>query len=109
MRHQLAGRHLGRNSTHRLALKRNLTRSLVEHGRIITTEQKAKELRPFIEKLITIAKRGLESGDPIKALHARRLVLARLGPVAKAVFYDKDGDPTDDTTIKMIFNELAPR
>ena len=88
---------------------RNMTRSLVEHGRIITTEQKAKELRPFIEKLITIAKRGLATGDPIKALHARRLVMARLGPVAKAEFYDKEGDPTDDNTIKKIFTELAPR
>ena len=74
MRHQLKGRRLGRNASHRLAMYRNLTRSLIEHGRIITTEQKAKELRPFIEKLITLAKRGLATGDPIKALHARRLV-----------------------------------
>jgi len=109
MRHQKAGRKLGRNATHRLALKRNLTRSLIEHGRIITTEQKAKELRPFIEKLITIAKRGLASGDPIKALHARRLVMARLGPVAKVEFYDKNEDPTGDTVIKKLFNEIAPR
>src|SRR5271166_591058 len=109
MRHQLAGRKLGRNSTHRLAMFRNLTRSLIEHGRIITTEQKAKELRPFIEKLITIAKRGLQAGDPIKALHARRLIMARLGPVAKVELYDKKDEPTDDTVIKKIFNELAPR
>lgn len=109
MRHQKAGRKLGRNATHRLALKRNLTRSLIEHGRIITTEQKAKELRPFIEKLITIAKRGLAAGDPSKALHARRLVMARLGPVAKAEFYDKDEEPTGDTVIQKIFTDLAPR
>jgi len=109
MRHQKAGRKLGRNASHRLAMKRNMTRSLIEHGRIITTEQKAKELRPFIEKLITIAKRGLATGDPIKALHARRLVLARLGPVAKTPFYDEEDLPTDDNVIKKLFNELAPR
>jgi large subunit ribosomal protein L17 len=109
MRHQKAGRKLGRNATHRLALKRNLTRSLIEHGRIITTVQKAKELRPFVEKLITLAKRGLATGDPIKVLHARRLVMARLGPVAKVEFYDKDDEPTGDTVIKKLFNEIVPR
>lgn len=109
MRHQKAGRKLGRNASHRLAMFRNLTRSLIEHGRIITTEQKAKELRPFIEKLITIAKRGLATGDPAKALHARRIVMARLGPVAKVEFYDNDGDPTGDTVIKKLFTEIAPR
>ena len=88
---------------------RNMTRSLIEHGRIITTVQKAKELRPFIEKLITLAKRGLATGDPSKALHARRLVLARLGPVGKVELLDKDGEPVDDTVIKRIFNDLAPR
>ncbi len=109
MRHQLKGRQLGRNASHRLAMFRNMTRSLIEHGRIITTEQKAKELRPFIEKLITLAKRGLATGDPIKALHARRLVMARLGPVAKVELYDKKDEPVDDTVIKRIFNDLAPR
>lgn len=109
MRHQKAGRKLGRNATHRLALKRNLTRALIEHGRIITTEQKAKELRPFVEKLITLAKRGLASGDPIKALHARRLVMARLGPVAKVQLYDAKSEPLDDTVIKKLFNEIVPR
>ena len=109
MRHQKAGRKLGRNASHRLAMYRNLTRSLFEHGRIVTTVQKAKELRPFVEKLITIAKRGLVSGDPIKALHARRLVIARLGPVAKVEFYDKDENPTGDTVIQKLFNEIAPR
>lgn len=109
MRHQKAGRKLGRNATHRLALKRNLTRSLIEHGRITTTVQKAKELRPFIEKLITLAKRGLATGDPIKSLHARRLVMARLGPVAKVELYDAKGEPTGDLVIQKLFNEIAPR
>src|SRR5580704_12245533 len=94
MRHRNAGRTLGRSSTHRLALFRNLTRALFEHDRITTTLAKAKELRPFVEKLITVAKRGIESGDNIKALHARRQALMRL--------HDKD-------TIAKLFNDIAPR
>jgi large subunit ribosomal protein L17 len=109
MRHLKAGRKLGRNATHRLALKRNLTRALFQHERIITTVEKAKELRPFVEKIITLAKKGLASGDPIKALHARRLVLARLGPVAKAEFYDDKEEPTGDSALKKLFKEIAPR
>ena len=70
MRHLKAGRKLGRNASHRLALMRNLTRALIEHERIITTVEKAKEARPFVEKLITLAKKG--------DLHARRLALSRL-------------------------------
>ena len=58
MRHLKAGRKLGRNASHRQALMRNLARALFEHGRIITTVEKAKELRPFAEKLITLAKDG---------------------------------------------------
>ena len=86
MRHRKAGRKLGRNASHRLALMRNLSRALVEHGRIITTVEKAKELRPFIEKLITLAKKG--------TLHARRLVIARL---------------RDKETVAVLFKEIAPR
>jgi len=107
MRHLIAGRTLGRNATHRLALMRNLTRALLEHGRIITTVEKAKELRPFIEKLITLAKKGL-AGDTGKALHARRLVLARLGPGAKAPFYDDKGEPVGDA-VQRLFKDIAPR
>ena len=65
MRHRAKGRQLSRTSTHRRAMLNNMASSLFEHGRVITTEAKAKELRPFVEKLITKAKRG--------TLHARRL------------------------------------
>jgi len=65
MRHRKAGRQLRRTSEQKLALMRNLATSLIEHGAIETTEAKAKELRPFVEKLITKAKEG--------TLHARRL------------------------------------
>ncbi|HMC54462.1 MAG TPA: 50S ribosomal protein L17 [Gemmatimonadaceae bacterium] len=65
MRHRKAGRQLRRTSEQKLALMRNLATSLIESGAIVTTEAKAKELRPFVEKLITKAKTG--------TLHARRL------------------------------------
>jgi large subunit ribosomal protein L17 len=101
MRHLKAGRKLGRNASHRLALMRNLARALFEHGRIITTVEKAKELRPFAEKLITLAKKG--------TLHARRLVLARLGPATKAAYCDEKGNPTGDSAYTKLFDEIAPR
>jgi large subunit ribosomal protein L17 len=65
MRHGNKGRALGRTSEHKLALLRNMATSLFRHGRIETTTAKAKELRPFAEKLITLAKRG--------DLHSKRL------------------------------------
>jgi large subunit ribosomal protein L17 len=58
MRHQRAGRKLGRDSAHRKALYANLAVALIEHGRIKTTEAKAKEVRPFVEQMITLGKRG---------------------------------------------------
>ncbi len=92
MRHLNAGRKLGRNAPHRLALMRNLARALFEHGRIITTVEKAKEARRFVEKLITLAKRGTQDGHNV--LHARRLVLARL---------------PDREAVSKLFSEIAPR
>ena len=65
MRHRKAGRQLRRTTEQKIALMRNLASSLIEHGAIETTEAKAKELRPFVEKLITKARSG--------TLHARRL------------------------------------
>ena len=58
MRHQRSGRKLGRDSAHRKALYANLASALIEHGRIKTTEAKAKEMRPIVEKMITLGKRG---------------------------------------------------
>jgi large subunit ribosomal protein L17 len=103
MRHLKAGRKLGRNATHRLALKRNLALALFRHERIITTVEKAKEARPFIEKLITLARKG--------TLHARRLVIARLGTPSKAeVAPHEDPDKADTRTIlTKLFNEIGPR
>src|SRR4029077_19848044 len=86
MRHRIAGRTLSRNAEHRAALLRNLARALFQHGRIITTVAKAKEARPFVEKLITLAKKG--------TLHARRLALSRL---------------PDREAVEKLFSDLGPR
>jgi large subunit ribosomal protein L17 len=70
MRHRAKGRQLSRTSTHKRAMLNNMATSLFEHGGIVTTTAKAKELRPFAEKLITLARRG--------DLHARRLVQQKI-------------------------------
>jgi large subunit ribosomal protein L17 len=85
MRHRVRGRRLGRNTAHRTALKRNLLTSLFAHGRIVTTLAKAKEYRPFAEKLITMAK--------VKSLHNVRR--------AARVIQDK-------TVLKKLFDEIGP-
>jgi large subunit ribosomal protein L17 len=69
MRHRLAGRKLNRTSSHRTAMFANMAVALVKHEQITTTLPKAKELRRFVEKLVTLGKRG--------DLHARRLILAK--------------------------------
>ena len=96
MRHNVAHRKLGRVTEHRLALLRNQATSLLRHERIETTMPKAKELRPFVERLITIAKRGSTAGEGGngRALHARRLVLAEIP--------DKD-------VVSKLFSTLVPR
>jgi large subunit ribosomal protein L17 len=86
MRHRAKGRQLSRTSTHKRAMLNNMATSLFTHGRVITTEAKAKELRPFAEKLITLARRG--------DLHARRLVQRK----------NKDRE-----TLGRLFSEIGPR
>jgi large subunit ribosomal protein L17 len=95
MRHNVGHRKLGRVTEHRLALLRNQAIALLRHERIETTMPKAKELRPFVERLITIARRGVAAGDAAgKTLHARRLVLAEL---------------PDSDVVGKLFETLAPR
>ena len=82
MRHKISARKLGRTSSHREAMFRNMVTSLFEHERIVTTKEKAKELRPIAEKMITLAKRG--------DLHARRQALSyiRSKDVVEKLFTD---------------------
>lgn len=99
MRHRMSGKRLGRTTSHRVAMRRNMAASLFEHGAIRTTEQKAKELRRFVERLITYARRG--------TLHARRLVLAQLG--ADRGTFSSEGEPQETTVVQKLFDEIAPR
>jgi large subunit ribosomal protein L17 len=95
MRHRVSHRKLGRVTEHRIAMLRNQAEALIRHERIETTVPKAKELRPFVERIISIAKRGLASGDANgKMLHARRLVLRDI--------------PNRDVVAKL-FDTVAPR
>jgi large subunit ribosomal protein L17 len=95
MRHRTSHRKLGRVTEHRIALLRNQATALIRHERIETTMPKAKELRPFVERLITIAKRGLAPGAADgKSLHARRLVLQ---------------DIQDREVVGKLFDTIAPR
>jgi large subunit ribosomal protein L17 len=86
MRHHRAGKKLGRAASHRKALYANLAGSLIEHGRIKTTEAKAKAVKPFAEQMITLGKRG--------DLHARRLAFAEL---------------RSQDVVHVLFAEVAPR
>lgn len=92
MRHRIAGRILGRDAGHRKALFRNLVRELYLHGRITTTEAKARAIRGDAEKLISKAKRGLTDGG--NRVHAQRQIVAYLN---------------DKTVAKKVFDEIAPR
>ena len=94
MRHRVAHRKLGRTSEHRLALLRNQAVALLRHERIETTVPKAKELRPFVERLITLAKRGLASEEQSKIVHARRLVRREIA---------------DPIVLSKLFDGIAPR
>ena len=86
MRHRVGGRKLQRTSSHRTALFRNMSAALVKHEQITTTLAKAKELRPYVEKLVTLAKKG--------GLSNRRLAHSRM---------------LDDTQLKKLFDVIGPR
>ncbi|MDH4282329.1 MAG: 50S ribosomal protein L17 [Myxococcales bacterium] len=95
MRHRVSHRKLGRVTEHRIAMLRNQASALLKYEHIETTMPKAKELRPFVERIITIAKRGLASGETNgRTLHARRLVLR---------------DIQDREVVGKLFDTIAPR
>ena len=95
MRHRVSHRKLGRVTEHRIAMLRNQAHALLLHEHIETTVPKAKELRPFVERIITLAKRGVAAGAADgKSLHARRLVLR---------------DIQDRDVVSKLFDTIAPR
>ncbi len=97
MRHRRAGRKLNKTSSHRKAMFANMAHALLKHEQIVTTLPKAKELRPIVERLITLGKRG--------SLHARRQAASKLPVIAKETF--RDGKETD--VLSKLFDVLAER
>jgi large subunit ribosomal protein L17 len=93
MRHRVAGKTLGRSKGERTALRRVLIAQLIEHERIRTTQAKAQVVRGQTERLITLAKRGIQAGDE-KMVHARRLAAARL---------------SNPQAVTKLFDDIAPR
>jgi large subunit ribosomal protein L17 len=93
MRHQVAGKKLGRSSAHRKSLRKNLVKELFRHERVRTTKAKAQAARGEAERLITIAKRGNAAGEA-KAVHARRRAAAKI---------------TDPEIVKKLFDDIAVR
>lgn len=108
MRHRVSGRRLGRDKGHRNALRRNLVADLIAHEKVVTTEAKARMLRPAAERIITLAKRGLAQGKetPARQVHAARLVAARMARTRVVV--DEDSE-TEIDVVKKLFNDIAPR
>ena len=100
MRHRVAGRQLGRTSQHRIAMRRNLVASLIQHETISTTIEKAKEVKSFAEKLITLAKKG--------TLAARRRAIALLGN-RDIIDYEDNKPIKKGTIIGKLFSEIGPR
>ena len=95
MRHRVAHRKLGRVTEHRISMLRNQATALLRHEHLVTTVPRAKELRPFVERLITVAKRGLAAGDTNgRVLTARRLVMQ---------------DLQDREIVSKLFDTIAPR
>ncbi len=95
MRHRVAHRKLGRVTEHRISMLRNQATALLRHEHLTTTVPRAKELRPYVERLITIAKRGVADGSAnAKELNARRLVMR---------------DVQDRAIVTKLFDTIAPR
>ena len=95
MRHRVAHRKLGRVTEHRISMLRNQATALLKYEHLTTTVPKAKELRPFVERLITVAKRGLAAGEANgRVLNARRLVME---------------DLQDREVVTKLFDTIAPR
>lgn len=109
MRHKVHGRRLSRNSKQRKALRRNMIADLICYEKVVTTEAKARMLRPVAEKMITLAKRGVVSGksNPVSEVHARRLAASRLARFRTTE--DEEGYYEDVDVVQKLFNEIAPR
>lgn len=109
MRHRLQGRRLSRDAGERRALRRNMIADLICHEQLLTTEAKARMLRPAAEKVITLAKRGIANGqeNPAAEVHARRLAAARIARFR--TYEDESGSRVDIDVLSKLFDDIAPR
>jgi large subunit ribosomal protein L17 len=109
MRHRKMGRSLGRDKGHAQALRKNLIADLICHEELLTTEAKARMIRPMAEKMITLAKKGLAKSaqNPAREVHARRLAASRLPRYREVV--NENGDTERVDVVKKLFEEVAPR
>jgi large subunit ribosomal protein L17 len=109
MRHRRAGRKLGRDSAHRKALYANLASALIEHGRIKTTEAKAKEVRPVVEEMITLGKRGdiAAQRQAVAFLRSKRVAHTLFAEIAPR-FADRPGGYTRVVKIGPRQGDAAP-
>ena len=109
MRHRVHGRRIGRDSSHRKALRKNLIADLICNEQVLTTEAKARMLRPAAERVITLAKRGLVAGEenPAAEVHARRLTATRVTKYRS--HEDEDGYRSEIDVVQKLFGEIAPR
>jgi len=109
MRHRVHGRRLNMSSAHRNALRKNMVAELICHEQIITTEAKARMLRPTAEKIITLAKRGLANGEnnPASEVHARRLAATRVARYRTVE--DELGNVEEIDVVRKLFDDIAPR
>jgi len=110
MRHNKSGRKLGRNSGHRNAMMRNMVTSLIEHGRITTTDSRAKELRKLVDRMITLGKRGdLHARRQVSAVIRTRQVVAKLFDQIGPRFKDRPGGYTRIIKLGSRLGDNAPQ
>jgi large subunit ribosomal protein L17 len=110
MRHNKSGRKLGRNSGHRNAMLRNMVTSLLEHGRITTTDSRAKELRKLVDRMITLGKRGdLHARRQVSQVIRTRQVVAKLFDQIGPRFKDRPGGYTRIIKLGSRLGDNAPQ
>lgn len=112
MRHRVKSTTLGRPTAHRIAMLRNMTKSLLQHGRIVTTETRAKELSSFVDKIITDAKKAHEAEDAVKKLNFKRKVFRHFSTQTSQADRRKRGMKSQRPhreVAQQLFDRIAPQ
>lgn len=108
MRHKVRSRRLGRQTDHRIAMLRNLTKSLLTHQRITTTDVRAKELQRYVEHLITWARKANAATDPAEKLAAKRQVFREIAGAPRVHSQGRPARPDRDAA-QSLFDQIATR